>query len=374
MMLMHRRRPQINNVSAKVILLLSSVALLTVLSGYTQPPQTDEGTAAHIFQLSILAMGPAIMVFLATADRRHPLRGTRQLVLPAAALTAAFAAMYYLEHFRDPHYVSRLHPRAVVRRVAEFDTGIFVTFGAVRALFSVQSQTRNRMIARPHQSEQRIAPPQRHVPGSVHSPDRDLLCSIQPDVTEPLFDENYLHALARRDADAENFLVAHFSRPVQSKLRVHLRSPELIQDARQETFLRLLRYFHQGKTLDNPHSLPGFVHSVCHNVALEFLRSHTRHPQMAENGPDTIDPGCGPEAQAMTEERRKMVEQVLSEMPEKDRILLRRVCLDEEDKDKVCQEYHVDRDYLRVLLYRARIRFRAVMAQAGGSKGFSANG
>jgi len=374
MMLMHERRPEINNVSAKVVLLLSSIALLAVLSGFTQPPQTDEGAAAHIFQLSIVALGPAVLLFIATAGRSHPLLSVRPLVLPAAALTLAFAALYYLEHYRDPHYVSRLHPKAVVRRVAEFDTGIFVTFGAVRALFSVQSQTRNRMIARPRHSEQRIAPLPRHVRGTVHVPEGDLLCSIQRDVTEPLFDENYLQALARRDADAENFLVAHFSRPVQSKLRVHLRSADLIQDARQETLLRVLRYFHQGKTLDNPHSLPGFVHSVCHNVALEFLRSHTRHPQMPENGPDTVDPGCGPEAQAMTEERRKMVEQVLSEMPEKDRILIRRVCLDEEDKDKVCEEFQVDRDYLRVLLYRARIRFRAVIAKGEGSKGFSANG
>jgi RNA polymerase sigma-70 factor, ECF subfamily len=230
------------------------------------------------------------------------------------------------------------------------------------------------MIAHPRHSEQRIAPLQRHMTGTVHLPQEDLVCSIQPDVTEPLFDENYLHALARRDADAENFLVTHFSRPVQSKLRVHLRSPDLIQDARQETLLRVLRYFHQGKTLDNPSSLPGFVNSVCKNVALEFLRSHTRHPQMPENGPDTRDPGCGPEAHAMTEEQRRIVAQVLSEMPERDRILLRRVCLDEEDKDVVCREYGVDRNYLRVLLYRARIRFRAVIAQADGSKGFSANG
>jgi RNA polymerase sigma-70 factor, ECF subfamily len=219
------------------------------------------------------------------------------------------------------------------------------------------------MIASHRNSEQRSS-----------SPQRGLLCSIQRDVTEPLFDENYLQALARRDADAENFLVAHFSRPVQLKLRHGLRSVELAQDAHQETFLRVLRYFHQGKTLENPASLPGFVFSVCRNVSLEFLRSHTRHSQMPENGPETMDPGRGPEAQAVTEERRKMVAQVLSEMPEKDRILLRRVCLDEEDKDTVCREYDVDRNYLRVLLHRARNRFRAVMKQGDGSKGFSANG
>jgi RNA polymerase sigma-70 factor, ECF subfamily len=230
------------------------------------------------------------------------------------------------------------------------------------------------MIVPRRNSEPRISPPRRYLPGSAQLPDRGLVCSIQRDVTEPLFDENYLQALARRDADAENFLVAHFSRPVQLKLRHCLRSAELAQDAHQETFLRVLRYFHQGKTLDNPGSLPGFVFSVCRNVALEFLRSHTRQSQMPENGPETMDPGCGPEAQAVTEERRKMVAQVLIEMPEKDRILLRRVCLDEEDKDAVCREYEVDRNYLRVLLHRARNRFRAVMAQGGGSKGFSANG
>ncbi|HZL56828.1 MAG TPA: sigma-70 family RNA polymerase sigma factor [Bryobacteraceae bacterium] len=193
-------------------------------------------------------------------------------------------------------------------------------------------------------------------------------------MTEPLFDENYLRSLAMRDADAENFLIAHFSRPVQLKLRARLRSPELAQDAYQETFLRIFRYFHSGKTLDNPASLPGFVHSVCHNISLEFLRQHTRQSQFPENAPEAEDPGHGPERQAVTAERRKLVGKILSEMPEKDRQLLRRVCLDEEDKDTVCREFQVDRGYLRVLLHRARNRFRSVMMQAESSKGFSASG
>jgi hypothetical protein len=49
---------QINRVSSKTLIVLSLIALITVLSGYTQPPQPDEGTAAHIFQLSIVALGP----------------------------------------------------------------------------------------------------------------------------------------------------------------------------------------------------------------------------------------------------------------------------------------------------------------------------
>jgi uncharacterized YccA/Bax inhibitor family protein len=93
---MHAR--QINRVSGRVILVLSLVALLTVLIGYTQPPLPDEGTGAHIFQLSIVVLAPMLLLFLATADWRRPSQSVRPLALPAAALVLAFGALYYLEH------------------------------------------------------------------------------------------------------------------------------------------------------------------------------------------------------------------------------------------------------------------------------------
>ena len=94
------RGQQINRVSSKVIIVLSLTALFAVLSGYFQPPQADEGTAAHIFQLSIMALVPMILLFLATGDWAKPLRSVRPLAFPAAALVVAFAALYYLEHYR----------------------------------------------------------------------------------------------------------------------------------------------------------------------------------------------------------------------------------------------------------------------------------
>lgn len=94
------RETQINRVSAIVSIVLSLVALFAVLSGYFQPPQTDEGTAAHIFQLSIAALVPTILLFLATADWLQPMRIARQLALPSAVLVLALGALYYLEHVR----------------------------------------------------------------------------------------------------------------------------------------------------------------------------------------------------------------------------------------------------------------------------------
>jgi hypothetical protein len=91
---------QINRVSGIVIIVLSLTALLAVLSGYTHPLLPDEGTAAHIFQLSIVALAPGVLLFLATADWRQPRRSALPLALSGAALVFAFGALYYLEHYR----------------------------------------------------------------------------------------------------------------------------------------------------------------------------------------------------------------------------------------------------------------------------------
>ena len=91
---------QINRVTGRVVIVLSLIALLAVLSGYAQPPQADEGAAAHIFQLSIAALGPAILLFVATADWSQPWRSARPLAFSCAALALAFGALYYLEHYR----------------------------------------------------------------------------------------------------------------------------------------------------------------------------------------------------------------------------------------------------------------------------------
>jgi RNA polymerase sigma-70 factor (ECF subfamily) len=53
------------------------------------------------------------------------------------------------------------------------------------------------------------------------------------------------------------------------------------------------------------------------------------------------------------------VRAVLTGMPEKERRILRWLFFEERDKDEVCRQLKVDREYLRVLLHRAKLRFRA---------------
>ena len=97
------RAQQLNRASTIGLIVLSLTALLDVLLvGYTQPPLPDEGTGAHIFQLSIVALVPMGLLFLATADWTQPVRTVRRLAFPGAVVVLAFAALYYLEHYYYP--------------------------------------------------------------------------------------------------------------------------------------------------------------------------------------------------------------------------------------------------------------------------------
>jgi hypothetical protein len=93
-------KQQINRVSGKILIVLSFATLLAVLSGYTQPTQPDEGMAAHIFQLAIVALVPVITLFLVTANWSRPFGSVRTLAVPVTALVLAFVSLYYLEHYR----------------------------------------------------------------------------------------------------------------------------------------------------------------------------------------------------------------------------------------------------------------------------------
>ncbi len=94
---MHRQK--VNRISGNVLILLSVIAFLAVLSGYIWgPDQSDEGTAAHIFQLSMLLQLPMVVLFVATADWKRPLLALRPMSVQAVCLAVAFVALFHLEH------------------------------------------------------------------------------------------------------------------------------------------------------------------------------------------------------------------------------------------------------------------------------------
>jgi RNA polymerase sigma-70 factor, ECF subfamily len=172
------------------------------------------------------------------------------------------------------------------------------------------------------------------------------------------FDEEYLRLLTEGDPVTERHFVSYFSELIRIKLRSRLRSAHLIEEVRQETFLRVLNTLRRRGGLQHADRLGAFVNTVCNNVLMEVLRAETRtHPYPDEEF-DPADNKVDVENELVTEERKKLVRTVLASLPPKQRDLLRMVFFEEKDKEEVCRELNVDREYLRVLIHRAKECFR----------------
>lgn len=181
----------------------------------------------------------------------------------------------------------------------------------------------------------------------------------------PPFDAQYLLKLRDGDPETEKHFVAHFSNVIRIAMRCRLRSWQLIDDIRQETFLRVLNFLRSDRSLDHPERLGAYVHSVSVNVMLELLRASTRHPPLPEESHQYPDSKMNADGVLVNRERKEIVAEVLGQLAPKDRDILRALYLEETGKDEVCRQYAVDRDYLRVLVHRAKLRFREVYERNG---------
>lgn len=176
----------------------------------------------------------------------------------------------------------------------------------------------------------------------------------------PLFDADYVTRLRDGDPKVEQHFVAYFGRLLDIKLRSRLRTSSLRDDARQETFLRVFSTLHDSSKRQ-PENLGAFVNAVCNNVLLETFRQQSRSAGVDDNIVEPADGRVDPETETVRADSRRIVRHVLAEMGERDRVLLREVFLDESDKDDVCRRHEIDREYLRVVLHRARARFRLAL-------------
>src|SRR5579871_1413483 len=139
------------------------------------------------------------------------------------------------------------------------------------------------------------------------------------------FDSAYLTRLRDGDAETEKHFVSHFTNVIRLSLRYRLRSWELIEDIRQETFLRVLNFLRSDRSLDHPERLGAYVHSVSINVMMELLRASTRHPPIPEEAQNLADGRASSETGVVTRERKELVRNILSTLSEGDQSILRAV-------------------------------------------------
>jgi RNA polymerase sigma-70 factor (ECF subfamily) len=167
------------------------------------------------------------------------------------------------------------------------------------------------------------------------------------------FDAAYLARLRAHDPETEGHFVAYFNTLLKAKLRSQGYFDSPMNDIRQETLYRVLKAVYAG-SIHNPVSLHSYVLGVCANVVLEYGRGQRRFAQEdSEEFPEIVDDRNPADGAARQAEMRDAVCWVLKQLNDKERRILSAVFLQERDKDKICEEFGIDRDYLRVLIHRA---------------------
>lgn len=187
------------------------------------------------------------------------------------------------------------------------------------------------------------------------------------------FDDVYLERLRSGDFRTEQHFVSYFTQLIQLKLRSRVPSTDVVEELRQEIFVRVFSTLRSAEGIRQASRLGAFVNSVCNNVLLEHYRSSSRTTplQEDEDPPEIPDAKVDILGSVMSKQTAGRVRSVLEGLSERDRRLLKAVFLDEQDKDEVCRDFQVDRGYLRVLLHRAKQTFKSqfMKQEAGASAG-----
>lgn len=174
------------------------------------------------------------------------------------------------------------------------------------------------------------------------------------------FDKAYVERLRDGDPPTEHHFVAYFEHLLRIKLRSRMLTNDKVEDLRQETFIRVIAALRREGGVRQPDRFGAFVNSICNNVLLEYYRTSARNQPMENSHLEIPDKVLDLEGMLVTKQSSERVRRILEGMPRRDRDLLRAIFLEEKDKDVVCREFGVDRDYLRVLLHRAKDKFKVL--------------
>ncbi|MCP3963060.1 MAG: sigma-70 family RNA polymerase sigma factor [bacterium] len=167
------------------------------------------------------------------------------------------------------------------------------------------------------------------------------------------------------DLNAEGELVERYSRGLLYMLRRMTGDPGLSDDLYQETFQIVLERL-RSSGLDEPERLAGFLRRTARNLFIGDYRKKARRQEGdLEDLPPAADPRPEPLHHVMLDEEAAIVRRVLEELqPERDRQVLYRYYLLEEEKESICDDLGLSSLHFNRVLHRARQRFKRLMELA----------
>lgn len=170
--------------------------------------------------------------------------------------------------------------------------------------------------------------------------------------------------IAAGDRTAETEFVRQFERGVRVLMRRHCRPGDpCVDDLVQEVLTGVIERLRAGAIRDAA-ALPGYVQAtVTYAATAEYRR---RRPTEPVSVIQELEGGDNPATTIAAEQLSVVLRELLADLPmERDREILKRFYLDEEDKDVVCRDLGIEVQHFHRVVFRARERFRDLVERAG---------
>lgn len=161
-----------------------------------------------------------------------------------------------------------------------------------------------------------------------------------------------------------------YTRPLRALLRQRLREPADVEDFLQTTFHLAFAKIRDGQVRE-PAKVGSFLTSLARNLVIEHFRRRARRRTEADADAVERYPSAEaePEARLIDSERAALVRRLLDELETpRDRDLLRRFYLAEEEKETICEDLGLSPLHFNRVLHRARQRYKQIFeAHTGAS-------
>lgn len=158
------------------------------------------------------------------------------------------------------------------------------------------------------------------------------------------FDASYLERLAAGDPETERHFSEYFSELILIKLRAREYARGVIDEIRQETFLRVLQAIRR-QGIPEPEHIGSFVNEICNAVELKFGPSGSRFADaLPDSGQDLIT----------RKEAALEVRSILSKMPPQKRQVLSTVFMEGRPYEDVYMQFEESAQLRKVVGQRRR--------------------
>jgi RNA polymerase sigma-70 factor (ECF subfamily) len=159
-----------------------------------------------------------------------------------------------------------------------------------------------------------------------------------------------------------------FSKGVRFYLRRHLGQQDLDHQV-HDAFALVVQAIRRGE-LREPERLPGFVRTIVRRqVAAHIDKAHTfREPVDLESSARVADPRENPGQSDILRQRVELIKRVLAEFTDRDREILTRFYLREQNQNQICAEMSITENQLRLLKSRANARIEQLCKESALGK------